>query len=31
MPAEKITVSTEVPLAVERAWHIYTDPSEITW
>lgn len=30
MSAEKITVSIEVPLSAERAWHVYTDPNEIT-
>jgi uncharacterized protein YndB with AHSA1/START domain len=30
MPAEKVTVATEVPLSAERAWHVYTDPDEIT-
>lgn len=30
MPAQKVTVATEVPLSAERAWHVYTDPTEIT-
>ncbi|MBB5716473.1 SRPBCC domain-containing protein [Sphingomonas aerophila] len=30
MPSEKITVATTVPLPIERAWQVYTDPSEIT-
>lgn len=30
MPAEKITVATTVSLSAERAWRIYTDPTEIT-
>jgi uncharacterized protein YndB with AHSA1/START domain len=29
MPAEKITVATEVPLTASRAWQVYTDPNEI--
>ncbi len=27
---EKITVATTIPLPIERAWQVYTDPSEIT-
>jgi uncharacterized protein YndB with AHSA1/START domain len=30
MPAEKVTVATEVPLSAERAWQVYTDSTEIT-
>jgi uncharacterized protein YndB with AHSA1/START domain len=30
MPAEKLRVATEVPLPAERAWHVYTDPTEIS-
>jgi uncharacterized protein YndB with AHSA1/START domain len=29
-PAQQITVTTTVPVSPERAWELYTDPTEIT-